>query len=220
MIQGNFIVADPTGTVAVANGGNGIFFTDSTNNNTVGGTASGAANLISGNGRYGVRADGASDTGNVIENNYVGTQAGGSGTLLNGSGALGITGGAAVLVAGTFTGDVLNQGSLGTANGPAVISITGNYTENSSAVLNVQIAGPGSFDRLSVSGTATLAGTLNVSLLNGFLPDPSESFPVISAGTRSGTYATFNPPNYGGRAVRLPGVQRDRRHPPRDRNCR
>ena len=37
-------------------------------------------------------------------------------------------------------------------------------------------------------------------MLNGFFPDPSESFPVISAATRGGTYATFNPPTYGGRA--------------------
>ena len=49
------------------------------------------------------------------------------------------------------------------------------------------------FSQLIVSGTATLAGTLDLSLLTGFFPDPRETFTIISAGTRSGTYAAGSP---------------------------
>ena len=86
-----------------------------------------------------------------------------------------------MLVSGSFTGNVINQGSLSTANGPAIITITGNYTENSAAILSIQVAGTSAFDQLHVSGTVTLDGTLNLSLLNSFLPDPSETFAIVSA---------------------------------------
>ena len=199
LVEGNYIGTDAGGTIAEANS-RGIIVDAGSTGTTIGGTATGAGNVISGNSTYGIQVDGSTTTGTVVENNTVGTKVGG-GSLLNGTAALNITNGAAVQVAGSFNGNVINQGSLSTANGPTTISITGNYTENSSAILNLQVGGPASFDQLSVSGTATLAGTLNVTLLNSFLPDPSESFAIVSAGTRSGTYAAVNIPNYGGRAL-------------------
>src|SRR5262249_52432374 len=141
VIQGNDIGTDITGNVAIGNGGNGVTISG-TSGNTIGGTTSGAGNVISGNTSFGLLVDGAASSGNVLANNHVGTGAGGSGTILNGSGALAITNGASVRVAGAFTGDVLNQGVLGTANGPAIVTIVGNYTQSSAATLNVGIAGP------------------------------------------------------------------------------
>ncbi len=205
VVVGNDIGTDETGGTALANNIDGVLINNSATGNTIGGLTNAAANLISGNSSYGIVVDGSATTGNVVEGNYVGTGAGGSGTLLNGGGALTITNGAALLVAGSFTGDVVNQGSLSTANGPAVITITGNYTENSSAILNIQAAGSNAstpaFDQLIVSGTATLAGTLNVTLLNGFVPDPTQSFTVVSGHPVSGTYATVNLPSYAGRTL-------------------
>ncbi len=59
-IEGNMIGTDSDGTVALANGQNGVDI--ATNNDTVGGTTAGAANLISGNSQYGIRlSGGASD---------------------------------------------------------------------------------------------------------------------------------------------------------------
>ena len=48
------------------------------------------------------------------------------------------------------------------------------------------------YDQLTVSGTATLGGTLNVGLFGGFTPTPGSSFDVLTAGTRTGTFATVN----------------------------
>jgi hypothetical protein len=49
ILQGNYIGTDPTGTMAIANLGPGVLLTQGTFGNLVGGTASGAGNLISGN---------------------------------------------------------------------------------------------------------------------------------------------------------------------------
>jgi len=48
------------------------------------------------------------------------------------------------------------------------------------------------FDRLSISGSATLNGALNISLINGFVPNPGDSFQIMTFGSRSGTFTTIN----------------------------
>ena len=48
------------------------------------------------------------------------------------------------------------------------------------------------YDRLSISGLATLAGTLNISLINGFGPTQGQSFSIMTFGSRSGAFATIN----------------------------
>ena len=77
LIENNYIGLDATGTKPLGNAGWGVF--DSGSGNTVGGTAAGAGNVISGNGNAGIYA-----TGSVtIEGNYVGTDATGSVALGN-----------------------------------------------------------------------------------------------------------------------------------------
>src|SRR5262249_26276854 len=61
VIQNNFIGTNVAGTAALGNF-DGITITGTAN--TVGGTAAGAGNLISGNNRYGVAIVGSSSTGN------------------------------------------------------------------------------------------------------------------------------------------------------------
>jgi len=53
------------------------------------------------------------------------------------------------------------------------------------------VAGLSSYDTLTVTGAATLTGTLNVSLLNGFTPSSGSSFPVFSASPASGLFAVL-----------------------------
>jgi len=82
VIQGNYVGTDPTGTLAKANGGNGVQIID-TPNNVIGGTTSSARNIISGNTGEGVRIDGALATGNVVQGNYIGTNVSGSAAVGN-----------------------------------------------------------------------------------------------------------------------------------------
>ena len=46
------------------------------------------------------------------------------------------------------------------------------------------------FDRLVSTGAVTLAGTLDVQILPGFVPDPGEDFTLISGASRTGTFST------------------------------
>ena len=80
LIQDNYIGTDSTGTVADGNG-YGISITSS--NNTVGGTAAGDGNLISGNSvnNAGVLIQGSGATENVVEGNLIGTDRTGTTTL-------------------------------------------------------------------------------------------------------------------------------------------
>ena len=56
---------------------------DSASNNTIGGTAAGARNVISGNGSDGVVFIDGSATGNLVAGNYIGTDVTGTMALGN-----------------------------------------------------------------------------------------------------------------------------------------
>jgi hypothetical protein len=88
--------------------------------------------------------------------------------------------------------DVNNAGTV--TPGPAIgtLTITRSFTQTSTGTLNIRIGGPSQFDTLAVGGTATLGGTLNVSLTNGFAPSNGNAFQVISYASRSGAFATMN----------------------------
>ena len=86
LVEGNYVGTDLTGAVAVANLSSGIYVGPSITNNTIGGTASGAGNLISGNGRIGFNTTGIGLDGtsnNLVEGNYVGTDYTGTHALGN-----------------------------------------------------------------------------------------------------------------------------------------
>ena len=199
LVEGNEIGTNAAGTAALANGGNGVTIDNGGSGNTIGGATTTAANLISGNTGYGIQVDGATTTGNIVANNWVGTGPGGSGSLPNASGALEITNGAVVMALGAFTGNVVNQGILGFWNAPSIMTITGNYTQSSAGTLDVDLGGTSlsQYDQLQVSGTATLAGTLAVDLIDGFSISPLEEFQVLTYGTVSGTFTTNNYPSGG-----------------------
>lgn len=82
LIQGNYIGIDVSGTRALPNA-QGILVFD-TGAVTIGGTAPGAGNVISGNSGYGVRFMDVVE-GSLVQGNFIGTQCNGSSTLGNGS---------------------------------------------------------------------------------------------------------------------------------------
>src|SRR5204863_9731475 len=78
LIQGNFIGTDVTGTAAVPNVGDGVGLNVGASSNTIGGSAAGAVNVISGNLDSGVVMQGSTTTGNSVDGNLIGTDATGS----------------------------------------------------------------------------------------------------------------------------------------------
>src|SRR5205807_1265542 len=95
VLQGNYIGTDVTGTHGLGNGvGVDIW---GASQNTIGGSAPGAANRISGNRGDGlrIRADfSPPSVGNSILGNLIGTDAGGVGQLGNGGHGVFVTAGA------------------------------------------------------------------------------------------------------------------------------
>ena len=81
VIEGNEIGTNIAGTAAIGNGLSGVFIEGGAASNSVGGTASGAGNLISGNDTHGVDLSGAIH--DVVQGNLVGTNALGSGAVGN-----------------------------------------------------------------------------------------------------------------------------------------
>jgi fibronectin-binding autotransporter adhesin len=95
-----------------------------------------------------------------------------------------LTGG--TLSVNTVQGDLTNQGgTLAPGTSPGSTTITFDYIQQSGATLEIEIGGANvetDFDFVNVGGTATLAGILDVSLINGFTPNAGQQFTVLSAG--------------------------------------
>ena len=97
---------------------------------------------------------------------------------------------------GILAGNMLNSGLLSPGNnGFGTITIGGNYMQNSSGKLLIEIASPTRFDLVRVGGNASLNGTLQVVLLEGFVPSPSDTFIIlITGGVVSGTFSLLDAP--------------------------
>lgn len=97
---------------------------------------------------------------------------------------------------GTVGGITINSGGiLAPGDSPGILSVNGNYNQTSGGVLNVEIGGatPGTgFDQVAVSGSATVGGTLNLSLVNGFRPTVGQTFKIITSTSESGNFSTVN----------------------------
>jgi hypothetical protein len=103
----------------------------------------------------------------------------------------------------TLTANVTNSGtlSLGSATQTAGATIAGNYTQTGTGILDVKLGGTGAgqFDQLRVTGNVLLAGTLDVSLVNSFVPATGDSFQIITfMGALTGDFTTKNFPALGG----------------------
>ena len=63
---------------------------------------------------------------------------------------------------GVINGNVLNRGIVAPGNSIGTLTVNGNYTQSSTGSFELEIASLSLFDRLLVSGSANLAGTLRV----------------------------------------------------------
>src|SRR5579863_8731997 len=124
-----------------------------------------------------------------------GTLTASKGVGITGTGTLSGTGlvAANVSMAGiTQAGDIPNTGILMVG-----INGSGNYTQTSAGSYDVLIGGliaGRQYSQLNVSGPATLNGTLNVSLINNFVPAGGNQFVILTAGSLSNQFVTTNLP--------------------------
>jgi hypothetical protein len=116
-----------------------------------------------------------------------------------------LTGTDKVIIDGEVTGrgsiqaEVINAGTFSPGASPGTLQVKGNYTQDPAASLKVEIAAPGSvgtkyiqrFDILNVTGQAHLAGSLDLSLLDGAVPANGESFRILTTTARSGQFDRY-----------------------------
>jgi hypothetical protein len=103
--------------------------------------------------------------------------------------------------AGTFSGNV----SVGNASGKVAtlvvgdstkqagqLSVTNDYAQLLTGVLDAQIGGTtvgSQYSQLNVTGAANLNGTLNIKLINNFLPSVGQTFHIMTASSLNGTFS-------------------------------
>lgn len=102
---------------------------------------------------------------------------------------------------GKIDGSLTNNGTISPGNPIGSFAIRDNYTATANAVHKIEIAGPNSNDTIKVGGqtgttggVATLNGTLNVSLLNGFIPSVGDTYKIFTFNSSTGVFATESLP--------------------------
>jgi hypothetical protein len=93
-----------------------------------------------------------------------------------------------------------NDGVLDLWSG--TLALSGGYAPGATARLNIYVGGatPGTeFSRLTATGTAALNGTLVVVPVNGYLPAAADTFQIVTAASRTGTFSVVDavPPGAG-----------------------
>ena len=128
------------------------------------------------------------------------TQTAGSTTLnggaLSSTTTLDVQGGSFAGI-GTTTANVTSGGQTAPGLSPGILNVTGNYTQSATGSLSVEIGGLTAgtqYDRLAMTGVASLSGTLNGTLVNGFVPFDGDSFVIMTFASSTGAFATQNLP--------------------------
>jgi titin len=229
LVQGNFIGTDVSGTQPLGNGGIGVFL-GAVSNNTIGGTAAGAGNLISAN-----QLDGIGITGNnnLVQGNYIGTDVTGLVPLGNGETGLfvesasgntigGTAPGARNLVSGNLSDGIQLQGSgtnvvqgnrigtdvTGTAalpNGGSGVSVFNGFLQASGNTIGGTVAGAANIIAFNDSdGVRVSGGTRNAILRNVIFGhdaglgidlvnngNNNQAFPVLTSASSDGSSTTI-----------------------------
>ena len=169
LLVGNLIGLSADGSNALGNAQDGITISNSSGN-TIGGTATGTANDIAGNGGAGIDLTGNSTSGTLIQGNLIGTNPSGSdslgnssdGVLVQNSSSSNTIGGTAAGAANTISNNLGSGIAIESGQGNAILSnsIVGNGVMgiNLAAGANDGIATPA----LTAAIPNSVAGTTNV----------------------------------------------------------
>jgi T5SS/PEP-CTERM-associated repeat protein len=111
---------------------------------------------------------------------------------------------------GTIVADVFNAGTVAPGTSPGTLLVNGNFQQSVGGRLQIELAAA-SFDKLDVTGEITLdntlfgppmGGTLDVSLVEDFVPYGTQSFDILDwSGSLSGTFTSIQLPTLGGTLV-------------------
>jgi len=136
------------------------------------------------------------------------TQTAGTTTVngtLTANGGIAFSGGSA-FGSGTIIGAVNSSGTVtpgDSSAGTGILTVKGPYTQKPAGTLDISIGGTkagSQYDQLNVtnSNSARVNGTLNLSLINGFVPAVGTTFDILNASSVSGTFSAVNGTNING----------------------
>jgi len=126
VVAGNYAGLNAAGASAIGNGFGGVQVFNGATNNTIGGTASGAGNVLSGNPASGVAVSGSGSSGNVIAGNFIGLNATGTTAVPNAFAGVTIFGGATSNIIGGTVSGAGNVISGNTSQGVLIIDTDSN----------------------------------------------------------------------------------------------
>jgi hypothetical protein len=104
----------------------------------------------------------------------------------------------------TGTGSAFFEADVSPGFSPASVSFSGNVTLNSTANLKMELGGTTvgtQYDKVAVGQQLSLAGTLQVVLINGFSPALGNSFDILDWNSRSGTFSSLQLPALSGSLI-------------------
>ncbi len=159
LVQGNFIGTDAAGTFLRPNSFAGVKISLGAAGNTVGGTAPGARNVISGNNANGIEISDAGTTGNLVQGNFIGTDVAGDFPRPNSFAGVVISGGAANNTVGGIVAGARNVISGNNTNG-VEIGFIGNLTISFGNLVQ------GNFIGTNAAGTASLGNIIDGVLIS------------------------------------------------------
>lgn len=133
------------------------------------------------------------------------TQTAGATTLANGTitatGGFNLMGGS-LNGNGSINGNLVSNGAISPGASPGLLAVSGNLQQMLDGSLNIQIGGSqrglaqNGYDALDITGDLTFdnaaSGTLNISLIDGFVPAFGQSFQIVTFASRDGIFAALN----------------------------
>jgi len=119
-VEGNLIGTSIDGTSQLGNGGNGIEVFGGASADTIGGSSSGAGNVVSGNTLDGISIHDPGTEGILVQGNLIGTSVDGTSRLGNGNNGVEVSSGASSNTIGGTTGGAGNIIAFNGSNGVTV----------------------------------------------------------------------------------------------------
>jgi hypothetical protein len=96
--------------------------------------------------------------------------------------------------AGTLNARLTNCGAVRPGASPGTLTIAGgnDYQQAATGTLIIEIGGKSAgtqYSQLAIAGAASLAGGLELRLINGFIPQPGDTFQLLTCAARAGTFS-------------------------------
>jgi DNA-binding beta-propeller fold protein YncE len=184
--HGGGVISNDGGSLVAQGGGNLV--------------AQGGGNLVAqGGGNFDVSGGTAADSSGKVKaataaSGFIQTAGETDLNLIRITGPVTVNGGV-LSGSGVIAGDLtVNGGYIAPGHSAGTIAVTGSFTQGANGTLILEKGGalPSQFDQLQVGGVASLGGKLDIKTINGYTPDPADTFSPLGFGSVSGSFSSVS----------------------------